>query len=77
MADLCRKIGVRERLEHDLDGRIEASLINDGVSGVAGRIEDFEPRLPSQRLFGELATIHTPRKPDIGEKQANLAVRIQ
>jgi hypothetical protein len=76
-ADLCRKIGVRERLEDDLDIRIEASLMNDGISGVAGRIQDFEPRLPSQRLFGELATIHTARKPDIGEKQADFAVRIQ
>ena len=72
--DLCRKIGVRERLEDDLDARIKAPLVDDRVSGVAGRIEDFEPRLPSQRLFGELATIHTARKPDIGEQQADFAV---
>ena len=66
MADLCRKIGVGERLEHDFDARIEASLVNDRVSGVARRIKDFEPRLPSQRLFGELATIHA--EPEVLEK---------
>ena len=77
MADLYHRIGVRERLEHYLDGRMEASLINDGVSGVSGRIEDFELRLPPQRLFGELATIHTAGKPNIGEKQADFSVRIQ
>jgi len=51
--------------------------MDNGVSGVASRIKDFEPRLPSQRVFGELATIHTARKPDIGEKKADFAVRIQ
>jgi hypothetical protein len=51
--------------------------VDDRLSGVAGRIEDFEPRLLSQRLFGELATIHTARQPYIGEKQADFAVRIQ
>ena len=38
LANPCRKIGVREWLEDDLDIRIEASLMNDGVSGVAGCI---------------------------------------
>src|SRR5690348_14240735 len=75
--DLCREIGVRKRLEDDLDARIEASLMDDGVSGVPGRIEDFEPRLPSQGMFGELATIHAAWEPDIGEKQADFAVGIQ
>jgi len=76
-ADPRGEIGIGERLEDDLYARIEASLMDNGVSSVSGRVEDFQPRLPSQRLFGELATIHAARKPDIGEKQADFAVRIQ
>jgi len=48
-----------------------------GISGVACRIEDFEPRLPPLCMVGELATIHTAWKPDIGEKQADFPVRVQ
>ena len=51
--------------------------MDDGVSGIAGRVEDLEPRLPAQSLVGELATIHAARKPDIREKKADFAIRIQ
>jgi hypothetical protein len=43
------EIGVGERFENDLDARIEASLMDDGVAYVAVRIEDLEPWLPAQR----------------------------
>ena len=35
--------------------------MDDGVSGIAGRIKDLEQRLPAQSLVGELATIHAAR----------------
>ena len=51
--------------------------MDNGISGIAGRVEDLEPRLPTQSLIGELAAIHTARKPDIRKEQADFAVRVQ
>jgi hypothetical protein len=61
------QIGVGERLEDDLDAGIEASLVDDGVTGVAGRIEDLETWSPSLSLISELPTVHAAGKPDIRE----------
>ena len=57
MTNFHRQVRIRKWLEHDLHARIEPALMDDGVSGIAGRVEDLEPRLPAQSLVGELGTL--------------------
>lgn len=47
-----------ERLEDDRDARVKPTLMDDGIAGIPGSIEDFEPGMPTESLVGQLPTIH-------------------
>src|SRR5262245_12299259 len=63
-----RQIGIGERLGNQLNAWIEAAMMNNGITSISGRVEDFELRTPPAGLFNKLASIHA-WKPDIGEQQ--------
>ena len=46
---------------------VEPTLMDDGISSIAGRVKHLEPGLPAQCFIGKLSTVHTTGKTDIGE----------
>ena len=44
--ELCREIGVGERLEDDLEAWIEPPMMHDGIPGISGGVEHLELWLP-------------------------------
>ena len=44
--ELCREIGVGERLEDDLEAWIEPAMMHDGIPGISGGVEHLELWLP-------------------------------
>jgi len=63
----------REWFGQELDIRIEEPMMDDGIAGVAGCVEDFEPWRAGARLPGQPASVHS-RQPDISQKQDGLQV---
>ena len=49
-----------------LDIRIEQAVMNDGITGIAGRVQDFEPWRAGASLMRQPAAVHS-RQPDISQ----------
>src|ERR1700751_5437598 len=45
VADLVSERRAGERLDDQLDPRIEPTLMHDGVAGIAGRVQHLQPRM--------------------------------
>ena len=61
------QVGIGEWLGNQLNARIEATVMNDGIASISGRIENLQLRTPPECLFNKLASIHA-RQADIREQ---------
>src|SRR5579862_2262403 len=71
VADPGRERRLRDRLLDQGDARIEATLVNDRVPGVAGHEQDLELRPPWPRAPGEIAPVEV-RQDHVCEKKIDV-----
>jgi hypothetical protein len=53
----CREALLRDRLLDHLDARIEPTLVDNGISGITRRKQNFETGSPILCLFRQLSTV--------------------
>src|SRR5215831_5804235 len=60
----------REWLGQQLDIGVEQAMMDDGITGIAGRVEDFESWRTGARLLGKPVAVHS-RQADISQEHGN------
>src|SRR5215467_13354772 len=66
----------REWLGQQLDIRIEQAMMDNGITGIAGCVEDFESWRTGARLLGKPVAVHS-RQADISQENGNFRVRFK
>ncbi len=72
-ADHARELDLAVGLGEQKDSGVKASVMDDGVLGIAGRKQDPERRASLGDLVGKLTTIHGPGMITSVNRRSNLA----
>jgi hypothetical protein len=67
-----REVGVGEGLGDHARLMIQPPLIEDCVTGIAGREKDLEARTTTAGLGGELVAVASAGKEEVGEEQVDI-----
>src|SRR5262245_30067278 len=73
-ADLAGERLGGERLGQQIDIRVEPPVMDDGVAGVAGDVENLDARTQPLDFLRELASVHAVRQHHIGEQKVDWCV---
>ena len=70
------EIVLRKWLAEQMHARVEPPVVNDGVSGIAGREQHRQVRTPGESAVGKLTPAHSGKN-DVGKQEVDARSRLE